>query len=111
MNINKKILELEKITGIPVQQDFYEGKSDKWITFVNVLEKGELYAEDEVKAELIVIQIHLFVPIECNYNAVKKKIKDYLEKEDFYDLEIQVFKEENKRHIIFECDYTEMRGE
>ena len=116
MNLNKKLKELLGVTGLPVEQDEYtEGKSDKYIVFVYEDERPEAHADNEVTDDTVNMQIQLITPEEFDYFKLKKKIRDLLEGADFFVTSIRSFLgdvyvgTEKTRQTVFEVTYTESR--
>jgi len=116
MNLNELLIALLGKTGLPVEQDLYQGKEDKYIIFVYEDEHSELFADNEVQADTAHMQIQLITPKEFNYFDLKKKIRSLLEKADFSITSIQSFlgdvyqETEKTRQTVFEVEYTEERN-
>lgn len=112
MNINRMIMTLEDVTGIPVAQDVYDGNSDKWITFTYADERCTLYADNDEEAVEVSINVSLFTTLSFNYFQVKKQIKETLKALGFQIEYIQSYVEqsdigtERVRHTVFVVNYT-----
>ena len=79
MNVNPILLVLKDITGLPVTQDVYEGKGDKWITFTYEDERPGQIGDNSVTDDIAYMQVNLFTPKRFDYMELKEKIKSYLE--------------------------------
>lgn len=113
MNVNPKLKALEDVTGFPVEQDEYEGSSDKYIVFTYEDERASLRADNEEQAETAYLMVCLFVPKSYDYFEDKKNIKDALVRQDFTVESIQTWLEDARkgtekiRRIIFSVNITE----
>ena len=83
MNVNEKIMKLEKTTGYPVAPGLYQGDSDKYIIFTTEDERGGLYADDDSQTEEAVIQVQFICPHTFDYMATKKIIKRTMKEQGF----------------------------
>ena len=79
MNVNPLITPLKDITGLDVVPDYYEGKSDKWITFTYEDERPGELGDNEAIRDIAYLQVSLFTPGKFNYMPLKESIKTYLE--------------------------------
>jgi hypothetical protein len=79
MNINPLIKELNRITGLPVAPDLYEGEANKWITFTYADERPEYFGDNTPLVDTAYISVSLYTPPEFNYLQIKETIKEYLE--------------------------------
>ena len=112
MNANPLILELKTVTGLPVEQDVYKGKSDKWITFTYQDERPVFFGDDSVLADTAYMSVNLFTPPKYNYLSLKEDIKTYLESIGIVtNVESYVYLENQQtiRQTIFEVTITEGR--
>jgi len=115
MNLNELLIKLLSVTGLPVEQDEYDGDGDKYIVFIYEDEKPETYGDDEVTADTVYLQIQLITPKEFDYFSLKKQIRSLLEEADFIVTSIQSFLgdiyqgTEKVRQTIFQVKYTEGR--
>lgn len=113
MNVNSKLKTLEKITGFPVEQDEYEGSSDKYIVFTYEDERASLRADNEEQAETAYLMVSLFVPKDYDYFEDKKNIKAELVQQGFTVESIQAWLEDARietkkiRRITFSVNITE----
>lgn len=105
MNINSRVINALIPTGLPIEQDIYEGAETKWITFNYAFEDPEIMADNKVLAEHTEIQVHLFVPKSFNYFTTKADMKLRLETVGFSVSSIKTTyeAETKRRHILFEC--------
>ena len=117
MNLNEKVTDLLAATGLPVDQDEYEGKKDKYIIFTFPDERPGAYADNRPTADPVYIQVQLITPKNFNYFDLKKKIRNLLEGADFSVTSIRSFLgdtyqgTEKTRQTVFEVTYTEGRME
>lgn len=115
MNLNEKIISLLGRTGLPVEQDEYEGKEKQYIIFTYEDEQPEGYGDDKPYADTVYIQVQLITPKNYNYFELKHQIRDLLEEADFIVTSIRsslgdvYFGTEKTRQTIFQTEYTESR--
>ena len=115
MDLNELLITLLGTTGLPVKQDEYTGKSDKYIVFVYEDEGPESHADNIVTADTAYIQVQLITPKKFNYFKLKKEIRDLLEGADFSVTSIRSFLgdaaigTEKTRQTIFHAEYTQGR--
>lgn len=112
MNVNALLMELKRITQLPVKPDLYEGSSDKWITFTYQDERPVNFGDNEVLFDTAYISVNLFTPSNFNYMSLKNDIKTYLESigivtncESYVYLENQI----PIRQTVFEVTITKER--
>lgn len=108
MNINSALISALNPTGLPVEQDEYEGEEDKYIVFSYANESPALSGDDMTLVEQGDIHIQLVAPKKFNYFPMKKKIVELLEGAGFYVTDIQTILGdgngiEKVRQIVFEC--------
>ena len=117
MNLNKILKDIFRETGLPVEQDEYTGKSEKYIIFVYEDERPETHADNEVTSDTAYMQIQMITPKNFNYFDLKKKIRDLLERAGFFVTSIRSFLgdarqgTEKIRQTVFEVTYKESRME
>lgn len=116
MNVNKEIIDmLGNATGLPVAQDEYEGKSDKYIIFVYADETPDNYADNQPNCDTVYLQIQLITPKQFNYMNLKHIIRDTLEANNWTVTNISSFLgdafqgTEKIRQTIFETNITRSR--
>jgi len=115
MNCNKLIMDTLAATGLPVVQDEYTGKAEKYIVFIYTDEIPVLWSDNKVDADTVYLQIQLITPKNFNYFAFKHQIRDLLEGADFIITSTQTMLgdeyngTEKVRQTIFECQYSETR--
>jgi hypothetical protein len=112
MNVNPLIMELNRITGLPVVPDLYTGSADKWITFTYQDERPVYFGDNTPLADTAYISVNLFTPTNYNYLQTKEQIKEYLESigivtncESYVYLENQI----PVRQTVFEVTISEER--
>ncbi len=117
MNLNELLQQLLGRTGLPVEQDEYTGKQDKYIIYVYEDESPETASDNRVTSDTAYLQIQLITPKNFNYFNLKKQIRDLLEGADFCVTSIRSFLGDvnvgtNKtRQTVFMATYTEPRKE
>ena len=118
MELNEKLINLLKNgTGLPVEQDEYDGKKDKYIVFIYEDERPIGHADNKPYADTVYMQIQLITPKSFNYLKLKKKIRNLLEGADFSVTSIRSFLgevyvgTEKIRQTVFKVEYTETRQE
>ena len=115
MNVNPLILglkDIDSLSGIPVEQDEYEGTAKTYITFTYEDEKGTQFGDNKVIADTAYMQINLFTPKKFNYLTLKEVIKTYLEglgcvtsiQSSLYSIN-----NEKIRQTTFTCEITKER--
>jgi hypothetical protein len=111
MTANEVIRGALKPFGYPCKPDLYAGGEKKYFTFNYADERGADYGDNEPGCTLASMQIHFFLPADEKYIREKKKIREALHQAGFtYPAVTElVDKEENVRHIVYECDITEER--
>ena len=115
MNCNKLIIDTLSATELPVVQDEYTGKSDKYIVFIYTDEVPALWSDNGVDADTVYIQLQLITPKAFNYFNLKHQIRDLLEGVGFNVTSTQSFLgdpyngTEKVRQTIFELNYSETR--
>ena len=84
MDLTELLMLLKSVTGIEVYQDICTDEdADKYITYVYQDERPALCADNEVLADRCEIYINLYTPPEYDYFETKKKIRDFLEQNEF----------------------------
>ncbi len=117
MDLNDLLVSLLGETGLPVKQDEYDGKSDKYIIFTYEDEGPAIFADNEVTADTAFLQIQLVTPKKFDYFPLKKQIRNLLEDADFIVTSIRSFLgdvyvgTEKTRQTVFNVKYTEGRKE
>lgn len=117
MNFSEKVINLLGATGLPVEQDEYEGKENKYIIFIFEDETPAAHADNRVTADTVYIQVQLITPKNYNYYPLKKQIRNLLEDADFFVTSIGSFLgdvyhgTEKTRQTVFYANYTEQRKE
>lgn len=117
MNVNALMMELKRITGLPVVPDLYtpnpgEENPDKWITFTYQDERPVYFGDNTPLVDTAYMSVNLFTPADFNYLAQKEEIKQYLESigivtncESYVYLENQI----PVRQTVFEVTISEER--
>lgn len=115
MNCNQLLIETLAPTELPVVQDEYTGKSDKYIVFIYTDEVPVLWSDNGVDADMAYIQLQLITPKNFNYFAYKHQIRDLLEGAGFIVTSTQSMLGDEYngtakvRQTVFEITYTESR--
>lgn len=118
MNVNANLINiLSEATGLPVEPDEYNGKSDKYIVFAYTDERPEAFGDNKPIADTVYVQIQLITPKKYNYLSMKKIIRDTLENNEYIVTSIRSFLgdefygTEKIRQTIFECSFSMSRKE
>ena len=115
MNCNNLIITTLTATGLPVVQDEYTGKDDKYIVFIYTDEIPVLWSDNRVDADTVFLQIQLITPKNYNYFTLKHQIRDLLEGAGFLVtstlsmLGDEYNGTEKVRQTIFEVQYSDTR--
>ena len=115
MNCNKLLIDTLAATGLPVVQDEYTGKAEKYIVFIYTDEVPALWSDNCVDADTVYIQLQLITPKNFNYFETKHQVRNLLEGAGFIVTSIQSFLgdeyngTEKVRQTIFEITYSETR--
>ncbi len=115
MNLSERLITLLAETGLPVDQDEYEGEDEKYIIFTFADETPGVYADNRPTVDIVYIQVQLVTPKGFNYYELKKKIRNLLEGADFTVSSIRSFLgsvyvgTEKIRQTVFSVTYTEGR--
>lgn len=117
VELNEILIKLLSITGLPVEQDEYDGKKDKYIVFIYEDERPTGHADNKPYADTVYLQIQLITPKSFNYFKLKRKIRNLLENADFSVTSTRSFLgsvyvgTEKIRQTVFKVEYTEGRQE
>ena len=111
MNINKKIIDTLSPLGLPVKENLYTGNETQWIVFNYADDRGDAYANDAPAVEVATMHIHLYAPLDFNYQNLKKQIRSLLFEAGFSyaTVSTEIETDTRLRHLIFECEYVEGR--
>lgn len=106
MSVNQIIINALSPFGFPVVPDLYRGAEKRYITFNYADDRAKEFADNTPLLVVAYMQIHLFVPLNENYLSLKKQVRQALFQAGFtYPVvTIDTEKENNIRHIIFECE-------
>lgn len=115
MTINQKIINALKPYGMPVVPDHYSGKEKRYIEFNLYDDKGEVFADEEPEFDVVLVQVHLFLPREEDYLKIKKQIRRSLQEAGFCYADITEIVEPEAtneypygiRHLTFETEIEE----
>ncbi|MCM1213314.1 MAG: hypothetical protein NC331_11325 [Lachnospiraceae bacterium] len=83
MNVNGKLEALGAVTGYPVEQDEYEGREDRYITYTYEDERPALFGDNSGQAGTAWLRVCLFVPKSHDYFGDKDKIMAELARQGF----------------------------
>lgn len=115
MDLTDMLMRLADAAGIPVYQDICTDEdADKYITIVYQDERPALCGNNKVLADQCDIYVSLYTPTDFDYFGAKKKIRDYLEKNEFVINSIGSALEDDPRgckirRTTFDCRFTEFR--
>lgn len=115
MTINQKIINALKPYGMPVVPDHYNGKEKRYIEFNLCDDTGTIFADEKPEFDVVLIQVHLFLPREEDYLELKKQIRQSLCEAGFCYADItQIVEPEPTnecpygiRHLTFETEIEE----
>lgn len=114
MNLNPIFKEFEKDVGIPVEQDIYEKKEDKYFVFLYEDESPSLYGDNKPLEDTCYMQLKMYTPEKYDYFELKKNTRNYFEDKGFIVSSIFSFVETNvtingekKRCTVFSLEYTD----
>lgn len=115
MTINQKIINALKPYGMPVVPDHYSGKEKRYIEFNLYDDKGEVFADEEPEFDVVLVEVHLFLPREEDYLEIKKQIRRSLQEAGFCYADIAEIVEPEAtneypygiRHLTFETEIEE----
>ena len=114
MDLTELLMLLKSVTGMEVYQDICtDEEADMYITYIYQDERPVLCADNEVQADRCDIYVNLYTPLGYDYFATKKKIKEFLEGNEFIitsvSTGIEVFEEKKIRRTTFDCGYAAFR--
>lgn len=108
MTAFEKIVQAIKPFGFPYSPDLYQGPAKTYFVYNYADERGTLFADD-VPGEIIAsVQVHFYLPKSENFITIKNRIRKALFQMGFTFPEVTSVIEDDKRHIIFECDIEEV---
>ena len=81
--VNKKIMGLEKETGLPVEIELYSGKETKFIVFSWITKSPDYFGDDLPLNDTNKVNVVLYTPRKFNASALITQIRDYLERNGF----------------------------
>lgn len=103
----EKIIAAIKPFGFPYAPDIYEGSEERFFVYNYADERAVFYADDAPAAVKASMQIHLYLPEEDNFIALKNRVRSALHQQGFTYPKVTVLREAKKRHMVFECDIEE----
>ena len=114
MDLTELLMALEQITDIKVYPDICTDEDTRmYITYVYQDERPQLAADNKVIADKCEIYVNLYTPVEYDYFAAKRQIRDYLESKDFVVNSInggvEIYEELKVRKTTFDCEYAAFR--
>ncbi len=103
MNVNPLIISALNSLNVPVEANFYEGKSDEYIYFVYADERPALRADDTDILDETVVQVHYFTKGDPQKN--KKAIRRLLRQSGFTIISTSEFYESDTKynHVVVEA--------
>lgn len=115
MTINQKIINALKPYGMPVIPEHYSGKEKRYIEFNLYDDTGKVFADEEPEFDVVLVQVHLFLPREEDYLKLKNQIRRSLCEAGFCYADItQIVEPEPTneypygiRHLTFETEIEE----
>lgn len=106
MSVDAKIKAALMGFGDPVENAVYHGSAARYYVF-NYRTSGIDYADDNPSAELYLVQVHLFAPLDENITHRRKQTKKALCDAGFTWSDTHDASDEESRHIVFECQIAE----
>ena len=103
----EKIIAAIEPFGFPYAPDIYEGSGESFFVYNYADERATFYADNAPAAVKASVQVHLYMPAEENFIALKNQVRAALFSKGFTYPEVTVLREKDKRHIVFECDIEE----
>ncbi len=116
MNLNELLQSILGVTGLPVEQDLYTGKEDKYILFSYEEETPTAFGDNVPIADTAYMKIQLVTPKNFDYFCLKKQIRKQLEAAGFSVTSIRSFTGDTYmgtdqiRQTVFEANYTTFRN-
>lgn len=115
MTINQKIINALEPYGMPVVPEHYSGKEKRYMEFNLYDDTGKVFADGEPEFDVVLVQVHLFLPREEDYLKLKKQIRRSLREAGFCYADItQIVEPEPTneypygiRHLTFETEIEE----
>lgn len=104
MSVNEKIIKALKPLGITAKPDFAKGAEEEWCAFNFVDDRGGDFGDGKPGTTIVSVMIHYYMPADKNYRITKRNIRNALAKAGFSFPEVTVLREEEVRHIVFECE-------
>lgn len=81
MNLNKLIIDTLKPLNIPVSFQIYAGTATTYITFIEYLQQGEFFSEDDEELTGHYVQVDVWS--KSDYTSIVKQVKELLENVGF----------------------------
>ena len=116
MDLTDIMKELGIIADCPAAEDVYSGKAERYITFTYEDERATAHADNERQLDTVWMQVNYYVPITYRYQKDKKAIKEHLEQIGAKEISVRSWTEgaldgrKDKKHIVFEFNYSEWRN-
>lgn len=115
MTVNQKIIKALEKYGMPVVPDHYNGKEKRYMEFNLYDDTGAVFADETPEFDVVMVQVHLFLPREEDYLHLKKQIRQSLCDAGFCYPDItQIIEPEATkeypygiRHLTFETEIDE----
>ena len=108
MNTFEKIVHAIEKFRLPLCAGcLYRRRRRHFFTYNYATDKGAIWGDNGAEAVTADIQLHFFLPAADNFIKIKKEIRNALTEAGFTFPEITVLKEEDTRHIVFECEIEE----
>ena len=115
MDVNERIIGALKEYGMPVYLNHYSGTERRYIEYDLYDDTGACFCDDEPEFDIVLAQIHVFLPLEEPYLELKKQIRKSLYEAGFSYADITEIVEPEKtsqyprgiRHLTFEVEILE----
>lgn len=96
--------------GWLVQPDLIDVNKDHYITFNVYYDGGDNFGDDAPEHNVVSVYVHMYLPMQENYLAHKRRIRQLLFEYGFTYAEITEMDDpdrEGYRHVIFDVMYVE----
>lgn len=107
MTVDERLTKALAHLGLDIDNAVGFSKSKRYLTF-NYSTLPEVFADDAPHYERYMVQVHLFMPLGENISKLKRQVKQALFDADFTWPTTEDASDEDGRHIVFECETTEV---
>ena len=110
MTTYEKIKAAADALNIPAYPDDFSHSDEKYITYNIQFEDPELFGDDQPNAVICSVQVHLFMPRDENFFALRTALRHELFRQGLTYPTVAYNTIEtgtDTRHIVFECEDDE----